>query len=167
MTHSQIPTKGVITGTAEIFIDSDKDFVFKYITAEDVLPKILKKYGPVHAVEKVVINKGPWSVAGAYRTLYFDSGDTLREELLTFKPSEYFDYSISEFSNFAKHLSEIAYGQFWFTTRGNQTAVRWTYTFKPKNMLTKAVLSLFMDVYFKKYMQQCLQIVKSNIENYS
>ena len=164
MQKSIIPTRGVITRTAEIDIDSSIDKVFNYISAEESLTKFLKKYGPIHAVEKHETHKGPWTMPGAYRTLYFESGDTLREDLLIFNPFTYFAYSISEFSNVTKHLSGIAYGQFAFTTRENKTHVTWTYSFKPKNFFTAIPLSIFMSLYFKKYMQQGLKISKGDIE---
>src|SRR5258706_7692405 len=128
MQENKIPTRGVITRTAEIEIDSSIDKVFNYISAEESLTKFLKKYGPIHAVEKYEMHKGPWSIPGAYRTLYFETGDTLREELLIFHPFTYFAYSISEFSNATKHLSDIAYGQFAFETKENKTHVTWTYS---------------------------------------
>lgn len=164
MQESKIPTSGVITRTAKIEIDSSIDKVFNYISAEESLTKFLKRYGPIHAVERTEMHKGPWSIPGAYRTLYFETGDTLREELLIFQPFTYFAYSISEFSNFAKHLTDIAYGQFAFETKENKTYITWTYSFKPKNFLTGIPLSIFMSLYFEKYMQQGLQISKKDIE---
>ncbi len=165
MPVNQIPTRGVITRTAAIEINSSIDLVFNYISAEESLTKFLKKYGPIHAVEKHETHKGPWTIPGAYRTLYFESGDTLREELLVFKPFTYFAYSISEFSNITKHLSAIAYGQFKFETAENKTHVTWIYSFKPRNFLASILLSIFMSLYFKKYMQQGLQIAKTDIES--
>src|SRR5450432_1510249 len=105
MQQSAIPTKGIIKRIAEIEIDAPIEKVFNYISAEESLPKFLKRYGPVHAIEKWETHKGPWSFAGACRTLYFEGGDTLREELLSFHPSTYFAYSISEFSGSVKHLN--------------------------------------------------------------
>jgi hypothetical protein len=165
MQESKIPTSGVIKRTAEIDIDASIEKVFNYISAEESLTKFLKKYGPIHAVEKHVTHKGPWSMPGAYRTLYFESGDTLREELLVFTPFTYFAYSISEFSSVTKHLSDIAYGHFEFVKKENKTHVTWTYSFKPKNFLTSIPLSIFMSLYFKKYMRQGLQIAKNDIES--
>ncbi|MEO6453911.1 MAG: SRPBCC family protein [Ginsengibacter sp.] len=165
MQEGEIPGTGVITTTAEIEIDSPIHKVFNYISAEKSLTKFLKKYGPIHAVKSAEMHKGPWSVPGAYRTLHFESGDTLREELLIFQPYTYFAYSISEFSNVTKHLSDIAYGQFSFKTKEDKTHVTWIYSFKPKNFFTRILLSIFMSLYFKKYMQQGLQLSKKDIES--
>ena len=165
MQLSKIPTRGVVTRTAKIEIDSPITRVFNYISAEESLTKFLKKYGPIHAVERHETHKGPWTAPGAYRTLYFESGDTLREELLIFEPFTYFAYSISEFSNVTKHLSDIAYGQFKFEATENKTHVTWIYSFKPKNFFAAIPLSIFMSLYFKKYMEQGLQISKSDIES--
>ena len=166
MPEGIIPTKGVITRTAEIEIDSSIDKVFSYISAEESLTKFLKRYGPIHAVQRAEMHKGPWSIPGAYRTLYFETGDTLREDLLIFQPFTYFAYSISEFSNSTKYLTDIAYGQFAFEPRGDKTLVAWTYSFKPKNFFTSVLISIFMSLYFKKYMEQGLKISKKDIENY-
>lgn len=159
-----IPTKGTVTGKAEIDIAAGIQQVFDYIPSEKSLPEYLKSYGPIHAVVRSELHKGPWSEPGAYRTLYFETGDTLREDLLAFHAPTYFAYSISEFSNFAKHLSSIAYGEWSFKSGENKTNVQWKYTFKPKNILTKMVVSLFMHLYFRKYMQQSLLNAKKNIE---
>ncbi|MEO8766297.1 MAG: SRPBCC family protein [Ginsengibacter sp.] len=165
MQEKKIPTVGVITGTAQIDINSSIERVFYYLADEKSLTKFLKKYGPIHAVTKFETHKGPWTMPGACRTLYFESGDTLREELLAFEPVTYFAYSISEFSNVIRHLSAIAYGQFAFVRKENKTHVTWTYSFKPKNSAVAIPLSIFMSFFFKKYMLQGLQISKRDIEN--
>ncbi len=66
MQKSKIPAKGVITRTAQIEIDSSIERAFNYISAEESLTKFLKKYGPIHAVIKYKMHKGPWSIPGAY-----------------------------------------------------------------------------------------------------
>lgn len=164
MPEFNIPNSGVIKKTAVVDIVSPVQRVFGYISAEESLPKFLKKYGPVHAVTGAKMHKGPWSVPGAYRTLHFDSGDTLREELLVFQPFSYFAYCISDFSNVTKYLCHIAYGEFNFKPLNGTTQVSWTYSFKPRNFLTSILLSAFMSLYFKKYMQQGLQLAKEDIE---
>jgi Polyketide cyclase / dehydrase and lipid transport len=165
MQVSKIPASGVITRKAAIDIEASIEAVFKYISAEESLTKFLKKYGPIHAIERHETHKGPWTMPGAYRTLYFESGDTLREELLIFTPHTYFAYSISEFTAATKYLADVAYGQFEFETRGDKTHVTWIYSFKPKNFLASIPLSIFMSMYFKKYMLQGLQISKRDIES--
>ena len=159
-----IPVKGVIIKTASIDVRRPVEEVFDFVTDENSLPKILPKLGPIHAVTGSTIIKGPWRQAGATRTLHFDSGDTLKEQLLAFNRPFYFSYSISEFSNFAKHLTRIAYGQWWFSAMEGGTHIDWKYSFLPKNAFTRPVVSLFMNKYYEKYMNQCLHLVRQYVE---
>lgn len=163
MEQRKISVKG-ITRVAHIEISSPVEEVFAYISAEESLPKFLKRYGPIHGIARWESHKGPWAFEGAYRTLHFEGGDTLREELIAFQPPVYFAYSISEFSSSARHLADIAYGEFSFEGAEKKTYVSWRYTFKPKNFFTAILLSLFMSLYFKPYMQQGLEISKKDIE---
>lgn len=164
MHQETIPAKGVITNTSVIDIQESCGKVFSYVAAPESLPKFFQQYGPIHGIEKSVLHKGAWSAAGAVRTIHFDSGDTLREELIAFDPPRYFSYSISEFSNFAKYLTAVGYGEWWFEQKDDCTRVTWKYTFKPKNFLTGLPLSLFVKKSFSKYMDNCLQNAKKYIE---
>ncbi len=158
-------SKDLVTRQASINIASDRETVFNYLSAEESLTHFLKKYGPIHAVVKHETHKGPWSMPGACRTLYFDNGDTLREEMISYHPHDSFSYHISDFSGTVKNLASMAIGEFSFSSEGSQTNVVWTYTFQAKNAFTAVIVSLFMDLFFKKYMQQNLLIAKANIEN--
>lgn len=165
MDQLNIPRDGLITQVAVITINSSQEKVFAFISDAASLPKMIRQYGPIHGVEKSVLHKGPWSAPGAYRTIYFDSGDTLREELMAFDAPHYFAYNISAFTNFARFLTRIAYGEWWFKQQGNATEVTWKYSFKPKNFLTKIPLSIFVRQSFGKYMHNCLLNAKQLVES--
>ena len=165
MQQLSIPAKGVINQVAVININAPCDVVFNYVTNPASLPKMLQHYGPVHGVERSEIHQGPWSAPGAYRTIHFTSGDTLREELLAFDAPFYFAYKISDFSNFARHLTAVAYGQWWFNQQQDTTEVTWRYSFQPKNLFTRIPLSAFVHLSFGKYMHNCLRNAKMQIES--
>jgi len=161
---NSIPTTGVVTKQASIEVNSDIQTTFNYVTDPKSLPEFLKKHGPIHAISKSEMIKGSWGTPGAARILTFDSGDTLVETLLSMDPPKYFSYSIGEFSNFAKHLTKIGYGEWWFEEKNGSTMVTWKYSFLPKNGFTRGVLTLFTGLFYKAYMQQGLALIKERVE---
>ena len=164
MEQPPIPVTGVIKRKAAIEVNCRKEAAFAYIDSATSLPDWLKKCGPVNGAVKVEINKGPYSFVGASRTVYFDNGDTIVETLASYTPPVYYSYSVTQFSDFLRHLTNIAYGQWWFQDVGGKTHVTWVYTFVPKNIFSKIILSIFAGLFYKKFMTQCLQLVKGEIE---
>ena len=164
MEQPPIPVNGVLKRTAEIDISATSQTTFQYISNSDVLPAWLKKCGPINGAVKTVINKGPYSVVGANRTVYFDNGDTIVEQLTWFEPYVYYSYSVTNFSDFLRHLTNIGYGQWWFENIDDKTHVKWVYTFVPKNFFSRMVLSLFLSLFYTKFMNQSLQLAKTQIE---
>lgn len=164
MEQPPIPVTGVIKRNAAIEIKCTNDVAFAYIDSEARLPDWLKKCGPVNGAVKVKVNKGPYSFVGANRTVYFDNGDTIVETLASYNPPVYYSYSVTQFSDFLRYLTNIAYGQWWFQDVGGKTQATWVYTFVPKNIFTKLILGLFATLVYKKFMKQCLQLAKGQIE---
>lgn len=139
--------------------------VFDFIVAEDVLPKILKKYLFIPAVTGTRVHAGDWKTPGSYRTVMFESGDTLREELTHFEKPSYFGYTVSEFSSFQRHFASHGTGQWWFVAKGDLTEVKWTYTFYPKGTFGRMILHPFVKNDFRTYMKRSIQLIQSQIEN--
>ena len=164
MEQPPIPVTSVIKRKAAIEVNCTKNVAFAYIDSGATLPDWLKKCGPVNGAVKVEVNKGPYSFVGANRTVYFDNGDTIVETLASYKPPAYYSYSVTQFSDFLKYLTNLAYGQWWFKEVGGKTQVVWVYTFVPKNTFTRLILSLFATLVYKKFMKQCLQLAKGQME---
>lgn len=164
MEKSPIPTNGVLVRTAEIDVANSRETVFKYISGGEALPAWLKKCGPVNGVVKTVVNKGPYTTVGASRTVYFDDGSTIVEQLTEFDPFSYYAYSVTDITNALRHLTNLGYGQWWFEERAAVTHVKWTYSFVPKNVVARLFLSVFLSLFYKKFMNQALQLAKGQLE---
>jgi len=97
--------------TLERFIAGDIQAVFDFVAAQDVLPKILTRYGLVPGVASTSDVSGPWDQPGSTRTVHLLDGSTLREGLTHHARPTYFAYRISEPSFSLKHLMSHARGQ--------------------------------------------------------
>jgi Polyketide cyclase / dehydrase and lipid transport len=145
-----ITRQAVITGTPEA--------VFKFIAAEDVLPKVLTGYGPLPAVVKTSENTGPWTVAGSARLIHLADRSTVREQITHYEPSTHFAYRVWEFGNpLIRGLSTGARGEWTFSPAPGGTLVTWTYTFTAKNAVTALPLSGITQVLWRGYMDVCLE----------
>jgi hypothetical protein len=159
-----IPTKGVVTRTASIEIACDKGAVYHYIINYKVLPEWLKKYGPIHGVRDTVINTASYTFVGANRTIHFDNGDSIVEQLIFLDPPSYYAYTVTKFSNFFKFLTDIAYGQCAFEETGGSTKVTWIYTFTCRNVLARIFLSVFMEIVYVGFLNRSLALAKAQLE---
>ena len=144
-----------IAVTRETLVTSDIERVFGFVGAEDVLPKILTGYGLVPAAATSDLS-GPWDRPGSHRVVHLADGSRVNEGLTDYDRPSYFAYRVSNPSFALKHLMSEARGQFWFEQVDGGTRVRWTYTFQPKNRLSKPPLSLFVRTQWKGYMDVCL-----------
>jgi hypothetical protein len=143
----------VISGTPET--------VFYFITAEDVLPKVLTGYGPLPAVIRSSENTGPWTVPGSARLIHLADGSTVREQLTHFEPSKHFAYRVWDFGNpLIRSLSSGARGEWSFSPAPGGTLVTWTYTFTAKNAVTALPLSGITQILWRGYMDVCLENTK-------
>lgn len=146
-------------------INAPIEKTYDFIVAEDVLPKILKKYFIIPAVKGSTIHQGDWVTPGSYRTVFFANGDTLKEELTNFDRPVYFAYKVSEFSSFQRHFASHGIGQWWFTAKDGKTEIKWTYTFYAKSRFKKLFLKPFINHDFKTYMKRSIKLIKEQIES--
>jgi Polyketide cyclase / dehydrase and lipid transport len=141
----------------KIIIKKDIESVFNFITAEDVLPKVLTGYGPLPGVTHTSEVSGPWDVANSTRIIHLADRSTVREQMLSRKPFESFSYRVWEFGNpIIATLATGANGDWKFKTVPEGTAITWKYTFKAKNALTAIPLSAIAQVLWRGYMDVCL-----------
>ena len=159
-----IPKKGIIMTSAEVKIDCDKKTAYEYILSVKELPNWLTKKGPIYGIKKVSLEGKHYDRVGDKRLIERGDDATLVEELISCNPFANYAYQITDFSDFFRHLTAKGYGRFWFDTEKDQTRVRWEYSFTYKNILGRLFLSLFVPLVLKKYLQNGLNNVKSNIE---
>ena len=160
-----VPKKGILKRSASVLVACDKSTAFNFISSESELPNWLKKVGPIPAALNAEILKGPYNFVGARRKVFFDGGDTVVEELMTFNPYANYSYSVTEFSNFLRFFSKKAYGQVWIDRIEDQTRITWEYSFSYKNILARLILSLFLTLLYKKFLKKSLENAKGYIEN--
>jgi uncharacterized protein YndB with AHSA1/START domain len=153
-----------VATTVEVTIDRPVDEVFKALVAEDVLPKILKKYGPIPGVIATRVIDGPWERAGASRYVFTEGGGSVHETITDIDPARSYHYQIDDFHNPLKDLANNARGTFLFEARGAQTRVRWTYSFARKSPLTRPILGVFVHVFYRGFMKQALAESKKQLE---
>jgi hypothetical protein len=160
-----VPKKGILKRSANVLVACDKSTAFNFISSDSELPNWLKKVGPIPAALNAEILKGPYNFVGARRKVFFDGGDSVVEELMTFNPYANYSYSVTEFSNFLRFFSKKAYGQVWIDRIEDQTRITWEYSFSYKNIFARLILSLFLTLLYKKFLKKSLENAKGYIEN--
>jgi Polyketide cyclase / dehydrase and lipid transport len=144
--------------TREALIPGSQEAVFNFITAQDVLPKILTGYAFLPAVVGTSNISGPWDKPGSSRLVRLADGTTVREQVTEFSSPNHFAYKVSEFGNpILGKLATSARGEWTFSPEANGTRVRWTYTFTTKNALSTAPLYAITHLLWRGYMDVCLE----------
>jgi hypothetical protein len=161
----KVPTKKVVIKKASVLVKCNKQTAFEYISSSVELPNWLKKSGPIKGDLSVTIIKGPYDFVGAQRLITFTDKSTVQEELISYNPFANYAYKITNFGSFFKKLTKLAFGQFWFDTVDDQTRITWVYSYTYKNIFARIIIWLFNLFFFKKFMQNDLNIAKVQIEN--
>lgn len=138
--------------------------VFRFVTAEDVLHKILFAYGLLPRVVSTSHNVGSWNVPGAIRTVHLSNNTTARETLTDYQVPSYFAYRTSDFTSVLKYIACEGRGQWQFSSEGRYTRVTWTYTFTAREWFLRPVLTSFVFLLWRGYMRGALQAVKAQTE---
>jgi hypothetical protein len=147
----------VVSITRTIRIDRPVVEVFDFITADDVLPKILTGYGPLPAVVGTSHQMGGWSRPGSSRIVHFSDGTTLREQVTSYRRSRYFAYRVWDFGNpLIGKLSSDARGAWHFRSIGGGTEITWTYAFTARDRLSAIALKPIVHLLMRGYMDVCL-----------
>jgi len=145
-----------IAVTREMVVPGPVQEIFDFVAAEDVLPKILTGYGMVPGVASTSDVSGPWDRPGSRRIVHLADGSTLNEGLTQYDRPSHFAYRVGDPSFALKYLMTEARGEFWLEAADGGTTVRWTYTFRAKNRLTKLPLMLFAKSQWGGYMDVCM-----------
>ena len=143
--------------TRQAVIPGTPEAVFRFISAEDVLPKLLTGYGPLPAVVGTSDNTGPWDRPGSARRIQLADGTTVREQVTDHDGPRFFAYRVWEFGNpIVRTLANEARGEWTFAAAPGGTQVTWTYTFIAKNSLAAVPLSGIAQWLWRGYMDVCL-----------
>ncbi len=144
--------------TRETVLPAARPRAFDFITADDVLPKILTGYGPLPAIVGTSEQGGPWNTPGSSRVNHVADGTALREQVTAYAWPTVFEYRIWNFGHpLLRLLAREARGVWQFTERDGGTHVRWTYTWEARNAAAVLPLAAFTSVLWRGYMDRCLE----------
>ena len=143
-----------VTRLASVGVES----LFDTVVAEDVLPKVLHRWGPIPAVVGTRDLTGPWSTPGSERTVLLDDGSTARERLTLWERPRRFEYVVDRFTSPLGRLVDHASGAWEFDDGGAQSSFRWTYSFHPRSFAAMVPLQLVVRTAWARYMAQCADL---------
>ncbi len=129
--------------------------LFDIVVAEDVLPKVLHRYGPVPGVSGTRELTSPWTQSGSRRTVVLDDGGTAHEELLVFDRPYRFEYRVDSLPAPVGRFVDHAEGKWTFAEAPGGSGFTWTYTFVPTRALFAPALGLFIRLAWGGYMRRC------------
>jgi hypothetical protein len=129
--------------------------IFDVVVAEDVLPKVLHRWGPVPGVTGTAEVTGSWDTPGSERTVLLEDGSTAHEQVLTWERPERFEYRVGRLSNPLGRLIDHALGSWEFSATERGSRFVWTYSFTSTRRLSAALLRPFTATAWARYMGQC------------
>jgi hypothetical protein len=133
--------------------------LFDTVVAEDVLPKVLQRWGPIPAVTGTRGLTGPWDTPGSQRTVLLEHGGSAREEVLLWERPVRFEYRVDRITGPLGRLVDHAIGSWEFSVHGpGSSSFRWTYSFVAHGLPGAVVLSLLVHTAWARYMAQCADL---------
>jgi hypothetical protein len=146
-------------------VTANQAAVFEYIVPID-LASIFTGYGPLPSITGTQNQVGAWDTAGQTRTVHFSDRSSAQERLTKYEHPGYFSYTVSNFTSLLRFLTTSAHGEWWFTvgTLG-QTHIKWRYEFNARSVLAVPALWLIINILWRNYMHQALQLSKAQVEN--
>jgi len=136
----------------------DIERLFDTVVAEDVLPKVLRRWGPIPGVVGTRDHTGPWTTPGSERTVVLEDGTTARESLLVWERPSRFQYRVDHFISPLGRLIDHAMGSWEFDDRGTKSSFSWTYSFHPRSFAATVPLQLLVRTAWARYMAQCADL---------
>lgn len=140
---------------------------FVPVDLSEVFPKAK---GPIPAVRGTSGQDGRWDVVGRSRSVHLSDSNIVREEITGSEPSggvrpsgdvAMFSYRVSGFSGPLGRLANEAHGTWHFEqVSSNETSIRWTYIFVPKNLPSSVPLRLMMATFWRAYMRDGIENVR-------
>ena len=135
-------------------LNVDIEHVFDLVVAEDVLPRVLHRWGPIPAVTGTRDLTGPWDTPGSERTVLLEGGNTAHERVLSWERPQRFEYRVDRFTNPLGRLVDHATGLWEFTRTERGSSFRWTYSFEAQGRLPAGLLKVFVRIAWSRYMRQ-------------
>jgi hypothetical protein len=132
--------------------------LFDVVVAEDVLPHVLHRWGPIPGVRGTRALTGPWDTPGSRRTVVLGDGHTAREQVLEWRRPARFRYQVDHVSGPFGKLFEYAVGTWDFSTAPPGSRLRWTYAFHAPSPVAAALLSAVVPLAWARYMAQCADL---------
>jgi Polyketide cyclase / dehydrase and lipid transport len=132
--------------------------VFDVVVAEDVLPRVLHRWGPIPAVVGSRDLTGPWDTPGAQRTVLLGDGSSAREQVLVWERPRRFEYSVDRFTSPLGRAVDHAIGVWEFAESERGSRFDWTYSFVSRGRLWVPALSLLVHTAWARYMAQCADL---------
>lgn len=132
--------------------------VFDVVVAEDVLPRVLRSWGPIPAVTGTCQLTGPWNTPGSQRTVLLEDGSTVREQVLVWERPRRFEYRVDRFTSPLGRLAHQAIGAWDFTQTERGSSFRWTYSFQAQGRFSAILLNLLVHTAWARYMDQCAEL---------
>lgn len=153
-----------VTITLTEQVDAPAQRVFAFVTAKNVLPKILLGYGPLPRVVSTSESVGPWDEPGSFRIVHLSNHTSAREESTDYRPFSYFAYRTNDFTSALKYIACQGRGQWRFTAEAGGTRIVWTYTFTASHWFMQPILKVFVSLLWRGYMRGALRQVKAQTE---
>jgi hypothetical protein len=132
--------------------------LFDTVVAEDVLPRVLRRWGPVPAVTGTRDLSGPWDTPGSSRTVLLADGNTVREQVVGWERPRRFEYRVDRFTSTIARFVEYATGKWEFAATPGGARFTWTYTFTTRDTLSARLMVPFVHAVWGRYMAQCADL---------
>jgi hypothetical protein len=137
--------------------------VFDYVLPI-ALSHIFKKYKFLPGVIRTD-EKEKWIKSGLTRTVFFEDGNTAREELTEVNSPEYFAYKITNFTSPLRFLVNQINGSWKFSSPNSSfTKIVWEYELIPKNSFTSWIISTFLLKDIKVFLQNSMDIITQDLQ---
>ncbi len=134
------------------------DRAFAVVVAEDVLPKVLRRWGPIPAVIGTRDLTGPWNEPGSQRTVLLEDGNSARERVLVWQRPWQFEYRVDQITGPLGRLVDHASGRWDFVATEQGSRFRWTYAFRPRSRVATPALTVLAKTAWARYMNQCADL---------
>jgi hypothetical protein len=132
--------------------------LFDVVVAEDVLPHVLHRWGPIPAVAGTRDLTGPWDTPGSTRTVLLADGGSARERVLGWERGRRFEYRVDRFTSALGRLIDHAIGTWEFAETPRGSSFRWTYRFEARGRAAALLLRPFVSLAWSRYMGQCADL---------
>lgn len=132
--------------------------LFDTVVAEDVLPHVLHRWGPIPGVRGTSDLTGPWREPGTSRTVLLEDGNSARETIVAWERPDRYTYRLDSLTGPFGRLVDHAAGEWLFASTPTGSELSWTYTFTPANPLAAVVLEGVVRTAWSRYMDQAASL---------